>query len=134
MSVFWKRKSCPNRQLLAKNWGILQTRMDQIKMNFEYFQIQRWMLQRDRAEKVDEKNGIICLVSMFPCWTMVLKLSKKCSFWNSALTAARNLSLLKQFTYMQLKGLITHFQKMVLFIMLWLTFSEILEFEVEEFC
>ena len=32
------------------------------------------MLQTVRAEKVDEKNGAICLVSMFPSWVMVLKL------------------------------------------------------------
>ena len=29
------------------------------------------------AEKVDEKNGVLCLVSMFSSWVMVLKLSKK---------------------------------------------------------
>ena len=41
-----------------------------MKINFEYFQIQksRW------------KNGIICLVSMFSSWVMVLKLSKKVHF------------------------------------------------------
>ena len=33
-----------------------------------------------------------------------------------------------------LKGLVMHFQKMVLFIMLWLTVAELLEFEVEKFC
>ena len=32
------------------------------------------------SEKVDEKNGIICLVSMLPFWVMVLKLSKKVHF------------------------------------------------------
>ena len=47
------------------------------------------------AEKVDEKNGIICLVSMFPSWFMVLKLSKKEHFCNFVLSSARNLSLLK---------------------------------------
>ena len=26
-------------------------------MNLKYFQIQKWMLQVDRAEKVDEKMG-----------------------------------------------------------------------------
>ena len=46
-----------------------------MKMNFEYVQIQKWMLQTVRAEKVDEKNGIIHLVSMFPYWVMILKLS-----------------------------------------------------------
>ena len=33
-----------------------------------------------------------------------------------------------------LKGLVMHFQKMVLFIMLWLTVAELFEFEVEKFC
>ena len=51
--------SCLNQQVLAKNWDILQTIMDQwldyMKMNFEYSQIQEWMLQILRAEKADEK-------------------------------------------------------------------------------
>ena len=34
------------------------------------------------AEKVDEKkNGVNCLVSMFPFRVMVLTLSKKVHFW-----------------------------------------------------
>ena len=33
-----------------------------------------------------------------------------------------------------MKGLVTCFEKLVLFIMLWFTVSEILGFEVEEFC
>ena len=62
--------SCLNRQPLGKISGILQTRMDQreghMKINFEYFQIQKSVLQTVRSEKLDEKNGVICLVSMFP--------------------------------------------------------------------
>ena len=70
---------------LVKNWGILQTRMDQrkkdhMKTNFEYFQIQEWILQTVRVEKVDEKNGVICFVSMFSSWFMVLTLSKRVHF------------------------------------------------------
>ena len=38
------------------------------------------MLQIVRVEKVDEKNKIICLASMFPSWVMVLKFSKKKHF------------------------------------------------------
>ena len=38
------------------------------------------MLQTLRAEKVDEKIGVICLVSMFPMWVMVCNLSKKVHF------------------------------------------------------
>ena len=45
----------------AQNWSILQTRMDQredhMKMKFNYFQIQKWMLQTVKEEKVDEKCG-----------------------------------------------------------------------------
>ena len=37
-----------------------------MKMNFEHFQIQKLILQTVRSEKVDEKNWVICLVSMFP--------------------------------------------------------------------
>ena len=36
-----------------------------MKMNLDYFKIQKWILQTDKAEKVDEKNGVICLVSVF---------------------------------------------------------------------
>ena len=35
------------------------------------------MLQTVRALKVDDKNEVICLVSMFLSWVMVFKLSKK---------------------------------------------------------
>ena len=38
------------------------------------------MLQTVRVEKVDEKNGAICLVSMLPSRVIVLKMSKKCPF------------------------------------------------------
>ena len=30
---------------------------DRMKMNFEYFQIQKWMLQTERAEKISEKKS-----------------------------------------------------------------------------
>ena len=55
----------------------MDQRGDHIKINFDYFQIKKWMLQTVRAEKVDEKIGVICLVSTLPTWVMVCKLSKK---------------------------------------------------------
>ena len=124
----------------GQNWGILQTRLDQrvehIKMNFNYFQIQKWILHTVRAEKVNGKNGVINLVSMFPSWvfpflpSMVCKLSKKGIFYNFVLTSAINLSLLKQFTYMHLKVLITFFQKMLWFIGVWASIHEILAIKI----
>ena len=35
------------------------------------------MLETVRAEKVNEKNGVICQVSMFPSCVLILKLSQK---------------------------------------------------------
>ena len=61
---------------------------------------------------------------------MVLKLSKKCIFCNFVLTSERNLSLLKQFTYMDLKVLITVFQKMVWFKGVRATVHEILAIKI----
>ena len=61
----------------------MDQRGDHMKMNFDYFQIQKWMLQTVRAEKVDEKNGVICLVSMFLSWVIVRKLSKNVQFLQS---------------------------------------------------
>ena len=49
-----------------------------MKINFEYFQIQKsiFLSQTLRAENKDETIGVICLVSQ----VMVLKLSKKVHF------------------------------------------------------
>ena len=48
-----------------------------MKMNFDYFEIQKRMLETVRVENVDGKNGVICLLSMFPSRVIVLKWSKK---------------------------------------------------------
>ena len=58
----------------------MDQRGDHMKMNFGYFHIQKWILQTIRSGKVDWKNGVICLVPMFPSWVMVLKSSKKVHF------------------------------------------------------
>ena len=79
-------------------------------------------MQTGRAEKVDESNGVIFVVFMFPSWVMILKYQQK------------NQSILNQFIYMHLEDLVTHFQKMLLFTMQWLNILEILVFEIEEFC
>ena len=54
-----------------------------MKMKFGYFQIQKWMLQTECSnwvEKAKEKMESLTLVSMFPSWVIVLKLSKKVDF------------------------------------------------------
>ena len=67
------------------------------------------MLKTVKSKKIDEENVVISLVAMSPSCVMVFKLSKKVHFCKFLLTAARNLSLLKQYTYMHLKVLITLF-------------------------
>ena len=77
------------------------------------------------------KYGVISLVSVFPSRVMVLKLPKKgFCFCNFVLTSA---SILKQFTYIYLKGLVMHFQKMVLFIILYFIVPEILGLNSKNF-
>ena len=84
-------------QLSPQNSGILQTRMYQWsrphKNEFWHFSNAKWISQTVKAQKVDEKNGVICLVSYFPSWVMVLKLPKIVQI--CVLTSARNLNLLK---------------------------------------
>ena len=68
----------------SQNSSVLQTRMDQkrnsMKTNFENFQMKIWILQTIGTQKVDAKTGVICLVSFFPSWVMVLKFPKIVSF------------------------------------------------------
>ena len=90
-----------------------------MKTTFGSLQMQKWILQIVRAEKVVEKMGSFVY---FPCSVCLVSI-----FCNFVLASARNLNLLKQFTYIHVKVLVTHFQKMVLFVMLWLPVSEILE-------
>ena len=60
-----------------------------MKMNFEYFQVQKWMLQTARALRVDEKMGSFV---QFPCsllqlWSLICL--KKWTFCNFVLASAR---------------------------------------------
>ena len=79
-------------------------------MNFDSFQIQKWMVKTVRAEKVDEKNRVICLVSMFPSWVMVLKLSKKCNFLQFCADLSKkpiNCDISLQDSILKMKGFIS---------------------------
>ena len=96
------------------------------KFRNEYFK------QLDRKKQM-KKVGHLSSFHVFFSELWPLNCLKKRIFCTFLLTSARNLGLLKQFRYMYLEGLITHFQKMVLFNMLWLTVLEILVFKIEEF-
>ena len=66
---------------------------------------------------------------------MILKLLKKMDFLQFCADLSKKSKSIKAiYIYMHLIGLITHFQKMALLIMLWLTVLGILGVEVEKFC
>ena len=50
---------------------------DPIELNFEGLEMQKWNIPANRARRVDEKNGVICLVIMFT----LLLWSLKCEKW-----------------------------------------------------
>ena len=71
----------------------------------------------NRAKEVDETKGVICLVSMFPSWAMVRKLSKKVHFLQFCADRSKKSKSTKAINiYASEKVFVTHFQKMVLFI------------------
>ena len=60
----------------------------------------------DRAQKVDEKNGVICLVIMFTPRVMVIKMSKMAHFLYFLLMSDTNQSQFGQNIHVHLKDLI----------------------------
>ena len=126
---------CPNGSFCSK-WKYFtdqnEPKRRSHKNEFWIFSKTKMNVTNSWSRKSRWKNGVICLVSMFPSWAMVLKLSKKVyflqffvNFCNYVLTSARKLSLSKQFTYIHLKVLITLIQKMIWF-GVWVTVHEIL--------
>ena len=51
-----------------------------MKLNFEGLEMQKWNIPTDRAQRVDGKNGVFCVVIMFTSQVMVIKKSKMAHF------------------------------------------------------
>ena len=71
-------------------------------------------------------------VPMLPSWVMTLRLPKKVHFLQFCADLSQKLSMLKQFTYMDLKVFITVFQKMICLIGVWATVHETLAIKISE--
>ena len=52
-------------------------RGDHIKLNFEILEMQKWNIPTDKAQRVDEKNGVIC----FTRRVIVIRMSKMAPFF-----------------------------------------------------
>ena len=55
-------------------------RGDSMELNYEGLEMQKWNILSDRAENLDEKNEVICLVIMVTLGVMVIKMSKYLNF------------------------------------------------------
>ena len=62
------------------------------KLDFQGIEMQKWNTPADRAERVDEKNGVIFLVTMFTPWVMVIKMSRNGSFFVLSCRGQQNIS------------------------------------------
>ena len=67
--------------------------------------MQKWKIPTDRAQRLDEKNGIICLVMMFALGVMVIKMSKMAHLLYFLLMPADNQSRFGENIYVHLKDL-----------------------------
>ena len=65
--------------------------LDLMELTFYDFEMQIWNIATDRAQRVDEKNGVIRLVMFTPRLT-VIKMSKMACFMYFLLDTAKNQS------------------------------------------
>ena len=84
-----------------------------------------------RAQKVDEKNGVICLISFFHSWVMVLKLPKIVHFLQICPDLSKKSKFIKTI-YIHQKDLIMLFQRTVCFIKVWATAHEMLRIKISK--
>ena len=77
-----------------------------MELNFDGLEMQKWNIPTDRAQRVDGKNGISCLVIMFTPRVMVIKMSKMAHFLYLLLMPAKNHSQFGQNIYIHLNDLI----------------------------
>ena len=68
----------------------IKPRGDSMKLNFEVLEMQKWNIPMDRAQRVDEKNGVICLFIILTSRVIVIKISKMVHFLYFLLIAANH--------------------------------------------
>ena len=66
---------------------------DLMELNFEDLEMQKWNMPTDRAQRVDEKNGVIYLVAMFAPRVTVIKISHIAHFLYFLVVTAKKLSI-----------------------------------------
>ena len=73
------------------NWKVITVqRGDPMELNFEGLEILKSNRPTDRAERINEKNRVICPVLMFATGVMTIKMSKVAPFFYFLLMTAKN--------------------------------------------
>ena len=72
--------------------NVMQRNGDPMDLSFEGLEIQKWNISADRAQRVDEKNEIICLLIIFTSRVIVITMSKMAHFLYFLLITAKNQS------------------------------------------
>ena len=85
----------------------------------------KWNILTDRAQQVNGKNGIICLVIIFAPRVMVIIMLKMAQFLYFLLMPAKTQSHFGQNIYLHLKDLFQLSQKMLWIAGSWATISKI---------
>ena len=73
-------------------------RWEPMGLNFEGLEIQKLNISADRAQTVNEKNGVICLVTMFTPRVTVIKMSRG-SFLHFLLMPAKLVRVRAKYLY-----------------------------------
>ena len=60
-----------------------------MELSFKGLEIQKWNIPTDRAQRVDKKNGVTCLIIMFTPGVTVIKMSKIVHFLYFQLVTAK---------------------------------------------
>ena len=56
-------------------------REDRLELNFESLAMQKLNIPTDRTQRLDEKDGVICLVIMFTPKVIAIRISKMARFF-----------------------------------------------------
>ena len=67
-----------------------------MELKFEGIEMQKWNIPTDRAQRVDEKYGVICLIIMFTLDINVMNMSKVAHFLHFLLMTVKRQSLFGQ--------------------------------------
>ena len=84
-----------------------------MEMNMKGLEMQNWNIPMDRAQKVDDKNRVICLVTLFSPGVMVIKISEMAHSLYLLLMKTKSQSQFGEIICVHLKDIIEFFQKMV---------------------